>query len=196
MQLDKPAECTSEGNPLSFIKFCIYCFSLWYEFYVHYTLRAKKNYQHGLDAQPLEFQFLRLRGCLTNPFRTLSLCFGVTGKTPGLISCFVKKNFCLFSYRNNVLARCNSIFPLFRCQGVWNKMCIQLSLSQILFQNLKIYSLGDVQRFCYHSWCNSTVIFDQIGISRNVYLSLSWIQMATSRHLLPAPFCLEIEDTT
>jgi hypothetical protein len=30
---------------------------------------------------------------------------------------------------------------------LWNK----LSLSQILFQNPKNYSLGDVQRFCYHS---------------------------------------------
>ena len=40
-----------------------------------------------------EFQFLRLRECLTNLFRTLSLCFGVIGKTQGLISHtnFVKK---------------------------------------------------------------------------------------------------------
>jgi hypothetical protein len=37
-------------------------------------------------------------------------------------------------------------------------------LSQILFQNPKNYSLGDVHRFCYHSWCDSTVIFDQISI--------------------------------
>jgi len=34
----------------SFIKFYIYCFSLWYEFLVHYTLRVKKNYQHGLKT--------------------------------------------------------------------------------------------------------------------------------------------------
>jgi hypothetical protein len=34
----------------------------------------------------LEFQFLRPTECLTNPFRTLSLCFGVIGKIPGLIS--------------------------------------------------------------------------------------------------------------
>jgi hypothetical protein len=46
------------------------------------------------------------------------------------------------------------------CQGVWNKTCTQLSLSQILFQNLKNYSLGDVQRFCCHCWCDSMVIFD------------------------------------
>jgi hypothetical protein len=70
----------------SFIKFRIYCFSIWYEFFVHYASRFEKIFQNSLDAGPFEFQFLRPRGCLINPFRTLSLCFGVTGKTPGLIS--------------------------------------------------------------------------------------------------------------
>jgi hypothetical protein len=40
------------------------------------------------------------------------------------------------------LARCDSIFPLFRCQAVSNKTCTQLSLSHILFQNPKNCSLG------------------------------------------------------
>ena len=46
-----------------------------------------------LVGGPWKFQFLRSRGCLINPIRTLSLCFGVTGKTPGLISRnnFIKK---------------------------------------------------------------------------------------------------------
>ena len=81
----------------SFIKFCIYCFSIWYEFVVHYTLRVENNYQHDLDVGPLEFQFLWPRGCLANPFRTLSLSFRVIGKTSVLISSnnFVKKIFCL-----------------------------------------------------------------------------------------------------
>jgi len=35
--------------------------------------KKKKNYQHGLDAGHLEFKFLRPKGCLTNPFRTLRL---------------------------------------------------------------------------------------------------------------------------
>jgi len=43
------------------------------------------TYLHSLDAGPLEFQFLRPRGCLTNPLRTLTLYFGVIGKTPSLI---------------------------------------------------------------------------------------------------------------
>jgi len=107
----------------------------------------------------LEFQFLRPRGCLTNPFRSLSLCFGVIGKTSGLISRnnFVKKIFVCIGHRDNVLARYDTIFPLLRCQGVWNKTCTQLCLSQILFQNPKNCSLADVQRFCYNSWCDSTV---------------------------------------
>ena len=69
--------------------------------------------------------------------------------------------FVCIGHRDNTLARCDSIFPLLRCQGVWNKTCSRLSLSQILFQNPNNYSLGDVRRFCYHSWCDSTVIFDQ-----------------------------------
>ena len=84
-QLDEPAECTSGGDPL-LLQNSAFTLSLWYEFFVHYALRVEKNYQHGLNLGPLEFQFLRPRGRLTNPFTTLSLCFGVIGKTPGLIS--------------------------------------------------------------------------------------------------------------
>ena len=82
-------------------------------------------------------------------------------------------------HRHNVLGRCNSIFPLLKCQWLWNKTCTQLSLSQILFQNPKNYSLEDVQRNCYHSWCYSTVIVDQINNSSNVYLSSSRFWTAT-----------------
>jgi len=101
-------------------------------------LESHKNDQHGLDAEPLKFHFLRPRGCLTNPFRTMSLCFAVISKTPRLISHnnFVKEIFVCIGHRHNVLARCDSIFPLLRCPGVWNNTCTQLSLSQILFQNL------------------------------------------------------------
>ena len=79
----------------SFIKSCIYCFSFWYEFFAHYASRVEKIYQQDLDAGPLQFQFLRPRGCLTNPFRTLSFCFGVIGvigKTLGLIFLIILLN--------------------------------------------------------------------------------------------------------
>ena len=165
------AEC-SWMNPMnafqevihhSFIKLCIYCHSLWYEFFVHYALRVEKNYQHGLDAGPLEFQFLQPRGCLINPFRTMSLCFGVIGKTPGLISCnnFVKKNFVCIGHCDNVLVRCDSIFPLLRGQGVRNKTCTQLSVRNSLSQSKELQSWGCskillsfLMQFDCHFWPN------------------------------------------
>ena len=66
----------------------------------------------------------------------------------------LKKNFVCIGHRDNVLARCHSIFPLLRCQGAWNKTCTQFSLSQSLFQNPKNHSLGDVQ--------NSAITLDAI----------------------------------
>jgi len=80
--------------------------------------KNEKNYHHGLDAGPLAFQFVRPRRCLTNPFRTLSLCFGVTGKTTGLISHnnFVKIIFVCIGYCDNALARSDLIFPSLKCK--------------------------------------------------------------------------------
>jgi len=88
-----------------------------------------------------KFQFLQPRGCLSNPFRTLSLCFGVIGKTAGLISRnnFLLKIFVYVGHRDNILARYDSVFPLLRCRRVWNKPCTQLSLSQILFQSTPLH---------------------------------------------------------
>jgi hypothetical protein len=53
------------------------------------------------------------------------------------IPSFIVKTTKLHGLCYHVLARCDSIFPLLRCQGVWNKTCTQLSPSQIVFQNLK-----------------------------------------------------------
>ena len=78
-----PVNVLEEAIHCSFIKFCSYCFSLWYEFFVHYALRVEKIYQHGLDAGPLEFQFLWPRGCLTIPFRT---CFVLGSKAKHQVS--------------------------------------------------------------------------------------------------------------
>ena len=77
---------------------------------MHYALRVKKIYQHDLEVGLSEFQFLRPRKYLTNPFRTLSLFFGIIGKPQGLTSCnnFVKQIFVCICHRDNVLARCDS----------------------------------------------------------------------------------------
>jgi hypothetical protein len=86
-QLDEPVKCASGGDPLLFYKILHLLFFPLVRILCALSLESrKKNYQHILDAGLVEFQFLRPRGCLTNPFRTLSLCFGVIGKTPGLIS--------------------------------------------------------------------------------------------------------------
>jgi hypothetical protein len=139
MQLDEPVECCSGGDPLLLYKILYLLFFLLVRILFAVCLENRKNYQHGLDAGLLELQFLWLRGSLTNPFRTLLLCYGVIGKTPGLISYnnFIKEIFVYIGHCDNVLARCDLTFPLLRLQGVWNKTCTQLSLSQILFQNPK-----------------------------------------------------------
>jgi hypothetical protein len=71
-----------------------------------------------------------------HPFRTLSLCFGVISKTPDLISRnnFVTESFVCIGHRDNVLARCDSIFPLLRCQAVWNITCTQLLFPKTFFR--------------------------------------------------------------
>jgi len=91
--LDKPTEFASGGKPLLPYKILHLLFFSLVQILCALCLERRKNYQHGLDAGPLELQFLQPRRCLTNPFRTLSLCFPVMGKTPGLISHnnFVKK---------------------------------------------------------------------------------------------------------
>jgi hypothetical protein len=48
-----PSNALQEAIHYTFIKSRIYCFSLWYELFVHYALRVEKKYQHGLDDRPL-----------------------------------------------------------------------------------------------------------------------------------------------
>ena len=85
-QLDKPAECVSGGDLLLLYKILHLLFLHLVRIFCSPHFESQKNYQHDLDKGPSEFQFLRPRESLTNPFRILSLCFGVTGKTSGLIS--------------------------------------------------------------------------------------------------------------
>jgi hypothetical protein len=92
-QLDESAECASGGHQLLLYKILHLLFFPLVRILCALRLESRKNYQHGLDVGPLEFQFLRPSLCLTNTFRTLSLCCGVIGKTQHLISRnnFVKK---------------------------------------------------------------------------------------------------------
>jgi hypothetical protein len=150
---------------------------------MHYALRLEKNYQHGLDVGPLEFQFLWPRGCLTNPFRTLSLCFRLIGKTPGLISCknLIKKIFVCIGHCNNVLARCDSILPLLRRHGVWKEknMHTTFSFPDPLLESEELQSWG-CSKILPSFLLQFDGHFDQINNSSSVYLSLSQFWMATS----------------
>jgi len=82
-QLDKPVECTLGGDPLLLYKILHLLFFPLVRILCALNLESRKKYQHDLDAGPLEFRVLRPKGCRINPRGTLSLCFGVTGKTPG-----------------------------------------------------------------------------------------------------------------
>ena len=144
--------------------------------------RSKKNYQHGPDADHLEFQFLRPRGCLTNPFRTPSLCYGITAKTPGFISRnnFFFLNFVCIGYRDNVLAGRDSIFPLLMCQEVLNKRAHNFLFSKSSFRIRRTIALWIFK--------DSAIILDAIRWSfstksvtaSNVYLSSSRFWTPTS----------------
>jgi len=156
-------------------------FSLWYEFFVHNALRVEKNDQRDLDAGRFEFQFLRPRGCLTTLFITLSLCFGVKGKTIGLISRnnFVKKK--LSASAIAIMSR-QIVTRSFLCSGV--KECGTNRAHNLLFPRFsfrirRTTVLGmfkDIPSFLR----DSTVIFDQISNSNNVYLSSSRFWTANS----------------
>jgi len=50
-----PLNVLQKAIHYSFIKFYIYCFFLWHEFFVHYAFRVEKTYQHDLDEGHLEF---------------------------------------------------------------------------------------------------------------------------------------------
>ena len=158
----KPLNVLQEAIHYSFIKLCIYSFSLWFEVFVHYALGVEKKIINMIFMRVLwNFSFFGWRD--VSPTHS-ELCRFVSGSqakhqvsSPVII--LLKKIFVCVGHRDNFLARCDSIFPLPRCQGVWNKTCTQLSVSLIFSQNPKNYSLGGVQRFCYHSCCDSTVIF-------------------------------------
>jgi hypothetical protein len=105
------------------------------------------------------------------------LCFGSYAKHQVSSFVIILLNIC--QHRDNILVRWDSIFLLFRCQEMWNKTWTYLPLTKILFQNPKNYSVENVQRFCYHSGCDSTVIFVQMSNRNNVYLSSTRFWTAT-----------------
>jgi len=73
----------------------IYRFSLWYEFFVHDDLRVETIINMVFMRDVWNFSASG-RGDVSPTHSELSLCFGVIGKTPGLI------------FRNNFVKKCLS----------------------------------------------------------------------------------------
>ena len=162
-------------------------------------LDSRKNYQHSLDAGPLEFQFLRQRGYLTNPFGTLSPCFGVIGKTPGLISRnnFVKKNFVCIGHRVNILARCESIIPFAQVSSSMEQnVHTTFSLPNPLSESEELLSWGYSKILLSFLMLFYGHFYPKQQQQQCLPQFESILDAHLSRHLLPAPLRLEIENTT
>jgi len=151
MQLDEPAECASGGVPVLLYKILHLLFYPPIQILCALCLESRKNYQHGLDVGPLEFISSAED---VSPTHSEHCCFVSGSSTKHQVSSpiiiLLQKILCasaimMMSWQDVTLSSL--------CSGVkeWNKTCTQVSLSQILFQNPKNYSNGDVQRFCYHS---------------------------------------------
>jgi hypothetical protein len=75
-----PLNALQEAIYYSFIKFCIYCFSPWYEFFVHYAWRVEKNINMVWMQGLWNFSFFG-QGDVSPPHSNYVAFFGVTGKT-------------------------------------------------------------------------------------------------------------------
>ena len=133
-----------EVTHYTIVKFCIYCFSLWYKFFVHCTLRVKKIINMVLMQDLWNFGFFG--GGDVSPTHS-ELCRFVLGSytkhhASFLVTILLKKTFICIGHPDNILARCDSIFPLLRCQAQWNKTCTQLSFPNPLSQSKELQSWG------------------------------------------------------
>jgi hypothetical protein len=145
----------------------------------------------------LEFHFHQPSGCLTKPFRNVSLCFGVRGRTPGLIfrSNYVKTRFECIGHPNYFSARCDSMFTQLSSglkQNVHTKFCFQNPLSEskeLQYSGCSKILQSFVMQLEGH--------FRQNQQQQNCLCQFELIlDSHISRHLLPAPFRFEIKNTS
>ena len=106
MQLDKPAECASGGDPLPLYKILHLLFSPLVWILCALCLEGRQKLSTWSWCRTFRISVSSAERCLTNPFRTLWLCSWVIGKTPGLISHnnFVKIIFVCIGHFYHVLA--------------------------------------------------------------------------------------------
>jgi len=88
--------------------------------------------------------------------------------------------FVYIGHCDNVLAGCDASFPLLWCQGVWNKMCTQISLYQILFHIRRTTVMGMFKDFADILDAIQRSLFNNSANSNNVYISSSWFWTANT----------------
>jgi hypothetical protein len=93
------------------------------------------------------------------------------------------------------LARCDLIFPLLSCRGVWNKMCTHFLFPKSPFRIQRTTVLGMFK--------DSAIILDAnrwsfltLSATAAVFTSFRLDFGRLASHLLPVPFHLKIENTT
>jgi hypothetical protein len=150
-----------------------------HEFFVHYALRVEQFINMVLMRNLWNFSSFGRGDVSPTHSELCRVCFGVIGKTPGIISRnnFVKK---IFSTSAIATMSWQDVTRSFLCSDV--KECgtkRARSFPNPLSESEELHS-WDVQRFCYHSLCDSTFIFDHISNSSNFYLSSSRFWTATS----------------
>jgi hypothetical protein len=166
----------------TFIKFCIYCFSLWYEFFVYCALRVEKIINVVSMRDLRNFSFFGRGDVSPTHSEQCHFVFGVIGKTSDLISRinFVKKK--SLSTSAIAIMSWQDVTRSSLCSGV--KECgTKRALSQIFFQNPMNYSLGDVQRFCNHALCDSMVILTKSATAAmciSVRVEFGWPLLSSS----------------
>jgi hypothetical protein len=137
------------------------------------------------------------RGGVSPTHSELSLCFGVIGKTPGPNSRnkFVNKIFVWIGHHDNVLARCDSIFPYSGVKECGTKHAHNFLFPKSSFRIWRTTVLGIFKGYA--------VILD--AIQRSFLTKSATAAMFTSESildghichcLLPFPFRLEIEITS
>ena len=144
-----PLNALQEAIHYSFIKFCICCFPPLVRILCVLLLESLKMLSTWSSCGTFGISVPSPERMSHQPIQNSVALFRSRRQNTSHND-FVKKIVCI-DHRDNLLARCDLIFLLLRCQGAWNKTCTQLSLFQILFQNPNNYGFGDVQKFCYHS---------------------------------------------
>jgi len=191
-----PLNSLQEAIHYSFIKSAFTDFSLGTDSLCTASWDSKKLSTWSW-CEIFQFHFLQPRGCLINPFRTVSLCFGVTGRTPGIIfrNNFVITIFLCIGHHYHAwqeLTRCSFCSVVKGC-GI--KCAHKLLFPKSTFRNRITKVLGMFK--------DSVVILDVIrrsfltkSATKALFMSVRFdFEGHNHHHFLPAPFRLEIKNT-